>query len=49
MIGIDIVENIDIAEVIFESMYNIFSRSTSEIQFTQNIFKLIKSDISKRK
>lgn len=49
MVGVDIVKDVKIAEVIRENMHNIFFRSRSGIYLFQSEFKLIKFDDSKKK
>lgn len=49
MIGINIVENMQMAEVTSKSIYNTFFQLRSRIQSTQSRFKLIKFDNNKKK
>lgn len=48
-IGMDIVENVEMTKITFESMYNIFSWSRSGISLPENVFKLIKFYYSERR
>ena len=49
IVRINIVEDVEIAELISKNVYNIFSRSRSGIKLIQSKFKLIKFGDSKRK
>lgn len=48
MVGIDIVENMEMLKIIPEIICSYFFQSRSGIQSTQIIFKLIKFSISRR-
>ena len=48
MVGVDIIENMEMAKVILESICSTLSRSRSGIQSTQSIFRLVKYGDSER-